>query len=693
MPPSPPRADGPAYDYVVVGSGAGGGPVACALAQAGFEVLLLEAGSDRGSQLLYQVPVFHGLSTEDETMRWDYFVQHYEDPARQRADSKYSTAHGGVLYPRAGTLGGCTAHNAMITVYPHNSDWDAIAELTGDRSWRATEMRRYFERLERCDYLLAPGKYPKNFWRKLALFILRGFGAASKANPSRHGFGGWLHTNLADPLLVIHDDELVGIIEAAAKAAGTLALFGAKGILNKLRQIWQSLWRGQDAYERAKSLVDPNDWRNVARSTEGIALVPLATQNGQRNGTREHILAVQQSGKRLTVELEALATRVLLDDANVAVGVEYLKGRSLYRADPRSADTAAAAGAAGEKRVAYARREVILAAGSFNTPQLLMLSGIGPLDELQRHGITPRVVLPGVGRNLQDRYEVAVISDLKKDFEILADATFDPVKGDKLLEEWKASKRGLYTSNGAILGIIMRSKPERKEPDLFVFGLPGFFKGYFPGYSKAFFTDDQAVTAAAQKGEHLEETKKCRFTWAILKAHTNNTAGFVRLRSADPRDTPEINFKYFDEGNDALKEDLDSVVEGVNFVRRMSERTEMFTRSELLPGKDLSSPDALRTFIKNEAWGHHACGTCKIGPASDPMAVVDSGFRVHKTQRLRVVDASIFPRIPGFFIVTPIYMISEKAADVIVADAQAMAPENAQVAGRTTPGATARAAE
>ena len=145
----------------MVGSGAGGGPVAAALARAGFEVLLLEAGSDRGAQLLYQVPVFHGLSTEDEAMRWDYFVQHYEDPARQRADSKYSTAHGGVLYPRAGTLGGCTAHNAMITVYPHNSDWDGIAEATGDKSWRAREMRRYFERLERCDYLLRAGQVPQ----------------------------------------------------------------------------------------------------------------------------------------------------------------------------------------------------------------------------------------------------------------------------------------------------------------------------------------------------------------------------------------------------------------------------------------------------------------------------------------------------------------------------------------------------
>ena len=658
------RPAGPTYDYIVVGSGAGGGPVACALAKAGFEVLLLEAGSDRGDQLLYQVPVFHGLSTEDEAMRWDFFVQHYEDPARQRADSKYSTAHDGVLYPRAGTLGGCTAHNAMITVYPHNSDWDHIAEVTGDRSWRAKEMRRYFQRLERCDYLLKPGVYPKNFWRKLALFILRGFGAASRANPSRHGFGGWLHTNLADPLLVVHDHELVGLIEAAAKAAGALALFGAGGLLSKIRMVWQALWRGESAWERAKTLVDPNDWRNVARSTEGVALIPLATQNGQRNGSREHILAVKQAGHRLTIELEALATRVLLDDDRAAYGISYLKGRSVYRADPR------AAAATGQPSVAYARREVILSGGAFNTPQLLMLSGIGPLDELQRHGIAPRVALPGVGRNLQDRYEVAVISDLKKDFQILADATFDPIKGDHLLDQWKGKKTGLYTSNGAILGIVLRSKPERKEPDLFVFGLPGFFKGYFPGYSKSFFREDQPPTAAAQRGDHLEETKKCRFTWAVLKAHTNNTAGFVRLRSADPRDTPEINFKYFDEGNDAGGEDLESVVEGVNFVRRLSENAQLFTKSELLPGKEFPSDDALRAFIKKEAWGHHACGTCKMGPASDAMAVVDSAFRVHNTRRLRVVDASIFPRIPGFFIVTPTYMISEKAADAILADAR-----------------------
>src|SRR5690348_4644543 len=119
------------FDYVVIGSGAGGGPVAANLAKAGYRVALLEAGGD-DENTNYSVPVFHGFASEDPAYSWDYFVKHYEDADRRKRDSKYVPEKDGVLYPRAGTLGGCTAHNAMITVYPHNSDWDRIAKDTGD---------------------------------------------------------------------------------------------------------------------------------------------------------------------------------------------------------------------------------------------------------------------------------------------------------------------------------------------------------------------------------------------------------------------------------------------------------------------------------------------------------------------------------------------------------------------------------
>src|SRR5262249_40900083 len=118
------------FDYVVVGSGAGGGPVSCRLAMAGYRVLILEAGGT-AEGFLYQVPAFHGLATEDPELSWDFFVRHYQDEAQQARDTKYVPDRKGILYPRAATLGGCTAHNAMITIYPHNSDWKLIADIQG----------------------------------------------------------------------------------------------------------------------------------------------------------------------------------------------------------------------------------------------------------------------------------------------------------------------------------------------------------------------------------------------------------------------------------------------------------------------------------------------------------------------------------------------------------------------------------
>jgi choline dehydrogenase-like flavoprotein len=156
----------------------------------------------------------------------------------------------------------------------------------------------------------------------------------------------------------------------------------------------------------------------------------------------------------------------------------------------------------------------------------------------------------------------------------------------------------------------------------------------------------------------------------VLKGHTNNRGGTVTITSPDPRARPSINFRYFEEGTDAGAEDLDAAVSGIRLVRRMSEgmKPDLIAREEL-PGEAVTTDADLKQYVRDHAWGHHASCSCPIG---DPArgGVVSGSFKVHGTTRLRIVDASVFPRIPGMFIASAIYMIAEKAADAIVRDAK-----------------------
>ena len=717
------------FDYIIVGSGAGGAPLAARLAThfgsnpelRHKRVLVIEAGSnhtekgprDPGNEIS-RVPILHAASSEHEDLAWRFFVDHYEQEGKDRpdgiqadpkwhkgeeGDSPQQEQTRGIFYPRAAGVGGCTIHNAMITIAGPSSDWDELASFLGDSSWSGQQMRAYFKKLEHNDYLEVPDRARQNNALTLLKYFRDGFrflfGRHPDSTSGDHGFDGWLHTSFTDLSIGLTDKQLIEVLATAVRQSKRYGLDSAVSFV-------RSALRG-----RFTESLDPNHSETQSKSPEGVVMIPLAVhgkrttihQNreqpyampGRRSSPRELLLRTQSLyPNNLEIWTDCLVTQVVVEEDSKgptkfkATGVEYRKGKNLYRAHIKPSEEV------GEKAIELVREngEVILCGGSFNTPQLLMLSGIGPKEEIEpilKNQAGPKrstrrkkkdetgmlvgapdhfINLPGVGKNLQDRYEVSVISEMKKDFELLEGATMQLPTGDaeadQHLQRWRDEGSGLYTSNGPVIGIFKRSNPHLVKPDLFIFGVPSYFRGYEVGYSNP--------------------SPKNLFTWVILKSHTRNRAGYVKLRTFDPRDRPVINFNYFGTGPDrrvgdhsSRDPDVKAIVEGVKFVRRIADKSRSVVR-EIHPGVEHQSDTDTNAWIRRDAWGHHACGTCRMGPDGDKNAVLDSRFRVRDgngsvIQGLRVVDASIFPKIPGYFIATNIYMASEKAADVIIEDA------------------------
>jgi choline dehydrogenase-like flavoprotein len=785
--------EGSQFDYIIVGSGAGGGPLAARLTYAGKRVLVIEAGPDpakvksvaypaAGTGEVTQVPGYYAAASEDAEMSWMFSVRHHDNDERQKKDEKYNQwvdpntggpldpkyldphpikGKQGVFYPRSSGIGGCTAHHAMITIAPNDKEWDYIAELTGDNSWRSGPMRGYFAKFERCQYLAVYDQ----FFRKLLGFLYSGyrrivlfFDPRAVLDEGGHGFKGWAPTNLIDPFLVstIAEDDrpFFRVIVQSALAV----LHGNNRLISFLKH---ALLRA-----RALQAIDFNDVNTRRASPEGVFLIPIGIEGsaaggddtgqpgkGRRFGVREFLLnAERRHPDRLVIRSGAHVTRVLFeknDDDEVprAIGVECAVGNHLYEASPLQKP-------ASRERVCYFAKpggEVILCGGAFNTPQLLMISGIGPADHLEDNGITGLfgaipatssrngveyeaapldgagvINLPAVGTNLQDRYEVTVVSELNKPLATLKNVSFLPGDpNDDARTQWLKTRTGLYATNGGTLAVIRRSQPvidaNEPEPDLFTFGAPAAFRGYYWNWSRELFK----ATLGADKEEHKI------WSWVILKAYTSNHDGTVRLRSADPFAMPEICFDAFNEKaqeaahkialdietcrkqglpvpfeleerkreNDSRlehsKRDLAALVDAVAFMRKVNARNpDQFVR-EIQPGIEI--PDCsieMEEWVRTQAWGHHASCTCPIGSDSwtanpkrleDKRAVLDSKFRVHGVKNLRVVDASVFPRIPGYFILAPIFMVSEKAADTLLAEATtAVYPAAFEAAEATT---------
>ena len=327
---------------------------------------------------------------------------------------------------------------------------------------------------------------------------------------------------------------------------------------------------------------------------EGVGSYQLTVKDGKRHSAAAAFLLPVLQRPNLTITTGALVTQLLFEGTR-AVGVEYRHEGTLQQVG--------------------VNQEVILSAGAFDSPKLLMLSGIGDAAQLQAMGLSVVVDLPGVGQNLQDHLLVCVVQESTQDV------------------------HPEITSNGIEAGLFLHSKGNLDiAPDLQCFFGPIQFLP--PSY------------APANSG----------FTGAVSLTRLQNI-GSVRLRSSDPQDTPMLQMNYLQSQADVQK-----LVEGIKLIRQLFQSTafDQFRGKEIAPGVNVQSDEALEAYIRetcSTVW--HPVGTCKMG--TDSMAVVDPELRVHGVEGLRVVDASIMPTITTGNTNAPTIMIGEKAADLIKA--------------------------
>jgi choline dehydrogenase-like flavoprotein len=351
---------------------------------------------------------------------------------------------------------------------------------------------------------------------------------------------------------------------------------------------------------------------------EGVGMYQVTHRAGERFSAAKAYLTPNLSRPNLEVVTGAHATRILMDGRR-AVGVEVRAGGQTRRLD--------------------ARREVLLSAGALQSPQLLMLSGIGPGTQLQRHGIATVNDLPGVGRHLHDHVDVVQVINapqLTDLFGLSLTGAFNAIKG---VFEWRRQRSGMLTTNFAEAGGFIKSGPEEALPDLqfhFVIG-----KLIDHGRKTVF--------------GHGYSCHVC-----LLRPLSR---GSVDLASADPMAAPLIDPNFL-----AERDDVDRLVRGFKLMRHVLQQPALAShRGTELPASAEARTDAqIEQFIRARADTiYHPVGTCRMGPGAHD--VVDAQLRVHGVQNLRVVDASIMPRIVGGNTNAPTIMIAEKAADLIKA--------------------------
>jgi choline dehydrogenase/4-pyridoxate dehydrogenase len=355
-----------------------------------------------------------------------------------------------------------------------------------------------------------------------------------------------------------------------------------------------------------------------AEQQEGFGRLQSTVRHGRRCSTAVAYLRPALKRPNLTLKTKALATRIVLQGTR-ATGMEYVQG--------------------GTTHSAHAAREVILAGGVINTPQLLMLSGIGEPAELKAIGIDARVALPGVGKNLQDHISAPIAYARSEPGPLHRAMRLDRIARE--LANAYFLGRGIATDLPAGAMAFLRSPYAENLPDIqFIFiSAPMTAAPYLAPFRQSY-QDGFAIRAV------------------LLRPQSR---GFVRLKSADPRQPPAIVQNFL-----STRRDWEVLRAGLRMAEAVGAQAPLrpFAGKRLAP-LSLSDAELARHVAETGITVHHPLGTCKMGVASDPTAVVDTKLNVLGTEGLRVVDASVMPDLVGGNINAPVIMIAERASDII----------------------------